>query len=216
MKKAIKYILFAICAITLLSVFTCAYANNLPDNETKELPPLFFNAQQYGEKDDEFIQNSFILPESLTTIEESAFEGTALTKIELPENLKSIEDNAFANIPTLRQVNIPNATIFIGKDVFKGSNQVTITAAPRSYARAYARKNRIPFDPIESFYAYDRTIQITVLSNSRAELRELISEGETTDNQKPNPTGRMAGELNADRYEGFTAFHIQGRSPPMA
>ena len=186
-----------------------------PPHLTNEQSCLFSYNQQNNERYYFAEELSLKLPASLITIEESAFEGTSIVTIDLPEKVETIEDKAFANIKTLKQINIPNSTILIGKDAFRGSNQVTITAAPKSYARTYAQEYKIPFTPITSFYAFTPSPQATSLFNSRSELQKLLVEGETTDNQKVNQTGRMTGDLNANRYDNITAFHIQGRSPPM-
>lgn len=212
-KKINHILLFGLFAVCM--VFTFSNKKNSADLQNIKI----YNLPQLNVNTEHVLCNNpnatIKLPSSLITIEDSAFDGTTITNIVFPDSLTTIGNNAFSNIQTLRKIVIPATTTYIGKDAFKGSTQVTITAAPRSYARAYAQQNKIPFNPVESFYAYNKTIQIIGLSNSRAELQELILEGETADNQKANQTGRMTGDLNADRYETITAFHIQGRSPPM-
>ena len=209
MKRLVKYSIILFCISIMLTIASCASANSSQSDEPNRC--FIYHIAQSDEDVEKELPSS-TLPTSLITIEENAFEGTALVTVVLPEKVETIEDNAFANIATLKQINIPNSTTFIGKDTFKGSNRVTITAAPESYARAYARENKIPFNPITSFYAFVPSPQTTSITNRRA---ELIPEGETTGNQKMNQTGRMTGDLKADRYERITAFHIQGRSPPM-
>lgn len=208
-KKA--YFFIALLCLFILSVFTCAYANNLPDGvfiqSTEEL-----NRQ---ERTDELKESQFVLPASLTTIEDEAFEGTAISNIVLPENVETIGDYAFANIKTLRNISIPNKTTFIGRNAFKGSNNVTITGTPKGYAKAWAHENGIPFSPVTSFYALNNTVQVNgELTDSRDD--RLDADSGKTQEEKPKTTGRMTGELNAERYETIIAFHIQGRSPPMA
>lgn len=172
------------------------------------------NAVISGFPDNNTLSES-ILPEALEVIADEAFEGTAITIVVLPENVETIGDYAFANINTLRNISIPNKTTYIGENAFKGSNSVTITGAPKGYARAWAHENGIPFSPITSFYAFNNTVQVNGgLTNSRAERLDV--ESEQTEEEKPKPTGRMTGELNAEKKETITAFYIQGRSPPMA
>lgn len=157
----------------------------------------------------------FLLPENLEIIDEGAFEGTAIEKIKLPETVTTIGEYAFANIRSLRTVQIPTATTYIAKTAFEGSFNTTITAALHSYARKWAHENGIPFNPITSFYAFNNTVQVNGgLTNSRAERLDIDSEQPGEKN--PKPTGRMTGELNAEKKGTITAFHIQGRSPPMA
>ena len=50
---------------------------------------------------------TFNLPASLQIIEAEAFEGTAIVTVDLPETVETIGERAFANIPTLRQITIP-------------------------------------------------------------------------------------------------------------
>ena len=198
MKKSIPFILILLCVLT----FTISYVS--AEREVAivtELPDNDINIESK-------------LPESVKIIEDEAFEGTAITNVVLPENVETIGDYAFANIQTLQQISIPNSTTYIGKNAFKGSNNVTITGAPKGYARAWAHENGIPFNPITSFYAFNNTVQVNgELTNSRAERLDVDSE--QTEEEKPKPTGRMTGELNAEEKETITAFHIQGRSPPM-
>ncbi len=210
MKKKILFFIIALCLL-ILSVFTCAYANNLPEEAINQS-----SIQLIGQFDtDEIKESRFVLPTSLTVIEDEAFEGTAIINIVLPENVESIGDYAFADIQTLRNISIPNKTTYIGRNAFKGSTNVTITGAPKGYARAWAHENGIPFNPITSFYAFSNTVQVNGgLANSRAERLDIDSE--KTEEGKPKPTGRMTGELNAEKKETIIAFHIQGRSPPMA
>ena len=210
MKKKILFFATLLCLFIFL-VFTCAYANNLSDVElsksASELIEQICTDKTKGYKT--------ILPASLITIENEAFEGTAITNVVLPESVETIGDYAFANIKTLRNISVPNSTIYIGTNTFKGSSNVTITGTPKGYARAWAYENGIPFSPITSFYAFNNSIQLNGgLTNSRVERLGLDSE--QTDEEKSKPTGRMNGELNVEKKETITAFHNQGRSPPMA
>ena len=209
-KKKMLYLIVMICLL-VLTVFTCAYASNLSEDTINH-----FSSRLIGlRKTDKITESQFVLPAALTTIEDEAFEGTAITNIVLPENVETIGDYAFANIQTLRHISIPDKTSFICKNAFKGSVNVTISGAPKGYARVWAHENGIPFSPITSFYAFNNTVQVNGgLTNSRAERLDVDSE--QTEEEKPKPTGRMTGELNAEKKETITAFHIQGRSPPMA
>lgn len=210
MKKKLLFFIMLFC-LFIFSVITCAYANNLPE---EALQQSHIELKKQG-RTDEIKESQFVLPASLTTIENEAFEGTAITNIILPENVETIGDYAFADIQTLRNIRIPNSTTYIGKNAFKGSANVTITGAPKGYARAWAHENGMSFNPITSFYAFNNSVQANGnLTNSRAERLDVDSE--QAEEKKPKPTGRMTGELNAEKKETITAFHIQGRSPPMA
>lgn len=210
MKKKLLFFL-ALLLLFALSVFTCAYASNLPGGDFRQPNSKLSKYNSI----DEVREAQFVLPASLTTIEDEAFEGTAITNVVVPKNVEAIGDFAFANIKTLRNISLPNKTTYIGRNAFKGSNNVTITGAPKGYARAWADENGIPFSPITSFYAFNNTVQVNGgLTDNRAERLDV--DCEQTEDEQPKPTGRMTGELNAEKKETITAFHIQGRSPPMA
>lgn len=210
MEKKVLFFITLLCTI-FLSVFTCAYANNLPEVNFSQS-----NMELSGQVDIEEVKESqSFLPTSLITIEDEAFEGTAITNVVLQENVETIGDYAFANIESLQNIIIPNTIKHIGRNAFRNSTNVTITGAPKGYARAWAHENGIPFNPITSFYAFNNIVQVNVeLTNTRTE--RLDANNRKTEEEKQKPTSRMTGELNAEKKETITAYHIQGRSPPMA
>ena len=214
MKKAILLFACLVCMLLIFTVFACASADLLPDGQTAD----HWEFRVIKSVPDEYEPEkspSFKLPASLTAIEDGAFEGTAITSVELPENVTTIGDYAFAGIKTLKKISIPAATTFIGTHAFKGSDQVILTGAPKSYARVWARNNNYSFDPIASLYACVPGTHTAALVNRAARLQSLISEETAESNPKAQPTGRIMGELNADKYDEITSFHIQGRAPPM-
>ena len=212
MLKKNLFLITLIC-LFVLSVFTCAYANGLPEGDFRQ-SDLECNEKNRINRD-EVKESTVVLPASLTTIENEAFEGTAITNVVLPENVESIGNYAFAYIRNLRSISIPNKTKYIGRNAFRGSENVTITGAPKGYARAWAHENGIPYNPITSFYAFNNTVQVNGgLKDNRAERLDV--DCEQTEEEKSKPIGRMTGELKAEKKETITAFHIQGRSPPMA
>ncbi len=156
---------------------------------------------------------TFQLPASLTIIEDEAFEGTAITNIDLPELLEYIGDNAFANIPTLRFVSIPDNTKYIAGTAFTGSRHVKISGAPNSYARAWARENGIPFAPVAVLNAGTGTVQITASQDNQQEQNAADVNGFAAWTQKC-PQWRSASEIKAAQYDACIANHISGRAPP--
>ena len=85
------------------------------------------------------------LPETLLAIDEEAFAGISAQTVLLPDSLSRLGDRSFADIRTLTTVFIPAGTKTIGRDVFRGSGDVTICAAEDSYARTYAAANGFRF-----------------------------------------------------------------------
>ena len=213
MKKVKTVLVFIFFVILSVAVYEYASAKSLPDSNNSRWKSINQADQQRIIKA-ELPAAVFQLPASLSIIEDGAFEGTALTKVDLPENVETIGDNAFANIPTLKSITIPKATTHIGKNAFIGSDQVTITAIPQAYSRTWAKENGIPFIPIISFYAFNTPVQITGLSQTRLEQQRPYLDGESTENKTLDFTYRMTGEIKADEYERKNAYHIQGRSPP--
>lgn len=155
----------------------------------------------------------FKLPASLQSIEDEAFEGTAMIAVDIPETVERIGERAFSNIATLRKVRIPEKTTFIAKTAFDGSNRVTITGAPGSYARKYARENGIPFAPLTVMYANADAGGGIGLSGSRTSSETTDAEGQDKQNEN-RPTGRTAGEIKVQTNLDGVAYHITGRAPP--
>ena len=210
MRLKIRHVLFLICFLVIIMVFT----NTTAEDNVCNLR-MAVNTIKNEDNLDVKRLTRFELPLSLTTIEDEAFEGTAITNIVMQENVETIGDYAFANIQTLKNISISNRTTYIGKNAFKGSANVTITGSPKGYARAWAHENGIPFNPITSFYAFNNSVQVNGgLKSGRTERLDVDSEG--IDGKKFKPTGRMTSELNAEKKETITTFHIQGRSPPVA
>ena len=72
----------------------------------------------------------FVVPESLTSITDSAFEGTHFDKVTLPENLTSIGKYAFRN-SEVKEIVWNDKLQVIGANAFEGTNLTSVTV-PRS------------------------------------------------------------------------------------
>ena len=86
-----------------------------------------------------------ILPSSLKTVGEEAFEGGAFKYAVLPESTESIERRAFANCRNLRDIYIPEMTTRITEDAFEGVSGLTIHGKEGSFAEYYAKKQGYAF-----------------------------------------------------------------------
>ena len=62
---------------------------------------------------------SAIIPEGVTMIAKSAFEGCNLTEIEIPEGVTDIGDEAFSGCYELRSIKIPDSVKAIGYAAFQ-------------------------------------------------------------------------------------------------
>ena len=87
----------------------------------------------------------FILPASLTTIEEEAFAGGVFRYVQLPENTRAIRTKAFADCERLKHIYIPEATNTIAADAFDGVEDLTIHGIDGSYAEYYAGEHGYAF-----------------------------------------------------------------------
>ena len=64
---------------------------------------------------------SIVIGDSVTSIDERAFEGCKqLTNIIIGNKVETIGDSAFANCTSLKKIAIPNSVITIGRSAFKG------------------------------------------------------------------------------------------------
>lgn len=194
MKKAIPFLVLLFC----IMAFTISSA------EAKDCIPLTTEKENVTEAR---------LPASVVTIEDEAFEGTALVKVELPEGVETIGEHAFANISTLRNIQIPITTSYIASSAFDGSNRITITAPGDSYARTWAKNHGLPFSPIVMFCASSQGPSIQIITTNRSS--EVI-EGQDESDINPENQWRRIEEINVTRTEELIANHVQGRSPPMA
>lgn len=87
----------------------------------------------------------FLLPESLTVIEEGAFQGTVAETVVIPDTVKFIGDFAFADIPSLQRIVIPASVVSIADHVFDGSEHVIVYGAPGAYAELWAERHGVTF-----------------------------------------------------------------------
>ena len=199
-----KYVLIILVLISVMAV-TFSSADTTDD----KLLGKAFTIEIPG--NDKILE--FNLPESVEIIEEEAFEGTSIVKVNLPYKVAEIGERAFANIKTLRSIQIPMTTKKIASTTFAGSNQVTINAAPNSYARTWAKENRIPYSPLTVVYASTGGISVTAsLSSTSKEVLDT----EATKTQDTNRTWRKLEEIQVHNTIEIIANVVQGRAPPMA
>ena len=77
--------------------------------------------------------SSFIIPNSVTSISEKAFDDCEnLTSVTIPNSVTSIGDEAFKNCTSLTSVTIPNSVTNIGDYAFWGCDSLTSITIPNS------------------------------------------------------------------------------------
>lgn len=132
------------------------------------------------------------LPTSLITIEESAFEGTALSSVRMTENVTKIEDNAF--------------------DVDKG---LIIQAGSGTFAKFWAEKHGFHF-VLESFFTQvtEKDCNAALLLDKGCKRDDLREAGSCFAEKQERRTGRPFEETKIARYQGLASEHIQSRFFP--
>lgn len=200
-----KLIIILLILISAMTVTVCFAAPGVSEEEQ------FLSFTSLLELQKKELPSEFKLPESIEIIENEAFEGTAITTIELPEKTTIIADRAFADISTLRVVRIPITTTSIASTAFAGSNHVSIHAAPNSYARKFARINEIPFSPLATFCATNQGVESITVINVLDETVETDSSGI----QKPEKQWLRYGEIKVVGTLDIIIYEIQSRGPPM-
>lgn len=90
-----------------------------------------------------------VLPASIKTIEEGAFDGVSASIVKIPDGLLTIRKGAFANCPNLKEIYIPSSVNAIEENVFQNSPNVVIYGCGGSVAEEYAIQNEIQFIAID-------------------------------------------------------------------
>lgn len=211
MKKHVFYIIVIFSLLTIISSFAST-ENSTPGN-TSVLLDLAEVHDVVAKKDNVAqIAFAFVLPRSVESIDDEAFEGTAIVRIELPENANTIGERAFANISTLRFIRIPRTTTTIATTAFNGSEKVTINASPNSYARKFAKNQGLLFQPITTFCASAYVTPTVFIINSLYEaidVENVVSQ-EHINYWKKLEEKKIVGILD------IIYNSIRGRGPPFA
>lgn len=80
-----------------------------------------------------------VLPESLTIIEEGAFEGISARSVEITENVAAIEGRAFADCRYLREIYIPATVVKVDDHALEGCEKVTVYGVKGTEAERFAK-----------------------------------------------------------------------------
>lgn len=157
-----------------------------------------------------------LMPGSLLSIGEEAFEGTALSEVRISDSVSEIAERAFAQIESLRLLYIPRSVEMIGADMVADSPGTLITGSENSFAKIWAKQNRIPFSLEQLLTRVKRVRQVASVPPAAAENEAAAARnGESciAERQAPRP-GRTVGELKASQFKGLAAQYIQSRFFP--
>lgn len=90
---------------------------------------------------------SITIPATVTQIGSSAFNGCeSMTTVSLSKNITSIGSYAFKNCKVLQKLTVRKAVTSIGTGAFSGDGSLILYVYANSYAKAYARKNKIKWE----------------------------------------------------------------------
>lgn len=106
--------------------------NNNFDSISLAIGSIYVKTSVFGNPD-------FILPKSLSEIEEGAFEGMKAKIVVVPDTCTIINDKAFKDTGII-QIHIPNGCEMRG-DVFEGCEMVAVYGASGSEAEEYCRNH---------------------------------------------------------------------------
>ena len=148
------------------------------------------------------LTSPIVFAESIQTIGDSAFEGSAvtqvnlnvsadyipaqcfykcasLTDVQMSDSVTEIGTYAFANCPNLLSVYIPESVETIANSAFKNDPNLTIYCYEGSYAQQYAEERDIPYVLIQTYEPgdvdRDGTLSITDVTLIQKYLAELAA-----------------------------------------
>lgn len=125
---------------------------------------LFPRATGYAEQIDDIA--TFVFPSSLKTIEEEAFEGTAVKNVILPDGFQYIGEEAFGGNSTLTDVYIPPSTEYIADTAFPMNSDLVIHGVEDSYALEWAEEHNIR-------YIVDSIWKSIINNGNRVRIQEI-------------------------------------------
>ena len=108
----------------------------MPESGVLEIPSTYqgkpvtaIGSEAFRDRTD--IVGSVVIPDSVTTIGESAFEGcSALTSINIPDGVTSIGRYVFSGCSSLTEITIPDGVASIGDNAFEGCSALTSINIP--------------------------------------------------------------------------------------
>lgn len=177
----------------------------------------------------ETILGEVILPDSVTTIAEYAFERCGLYRIKfsknlteipygafcycinlseiiLPDNITYVDTNAFSDCTNLRSVYIANASTVIEKKVFGDTKTYSLVMGHKgSTAETYAIENDIPFHNIEDPLIHHEEVKPTCTSDGNWEYWHC--DGCNWDFSNAEGSGVVWGDLTISKFGHNLTYH---------
>ncbi len=120
-----------------------------------------------------------LLPPTLKKIGTYAFQGTALTSVNIPDNVETIEENAFSQVRQLQEVHLPDSLTSLGRYAFEKCRSLRTVKIP-------TKLKEIPwyaFDGCKSLQSVELHDSITGIGDysfRNCDLREITLPKSTT------------------------------------
>lgn len=136
-----------------------------------EIPSNAFN--------DRWAIDKVVLPPTLKKIGSYAFQGTALTSVNIPDNVETIEEYAFSNARQLQEVHLPDSLTSLGRYAFVSCRSLRTVKIP-------TKLKEIPwytFDVCNSLQSVELHDSITGIGDyafRNCDLREITLPKSTT------------------------------------
>lgn len=119
----------------------------------------------------------FEIPEKMQSIPSGMLQGCKnIRSIKVPNSVTIINRLAFSRCTKLTSIEIPSSVEYMGSDVFKEANYVTIYGEEGSYAQTYANENDLKFVPLKDI------VKVKFNSNNGDNIiEENVSKGTALD-----------------------------------
>lgn len=120
-----------------------------------------------------------LLPPTLKKIGTYAFQGTALTSVNIPDNVETIEESAFSQVKQLQEVHLPDSLTSLGRYAFASCRSLRTVKIP-------TKLKEIPwytFDGCKSLQSVELHDSITGIGDyafRNCDLREITLSKSTT------------------------------------
>ena len=157
----------------------------------------------------------FVLPDSLITIDEYAFFGTATEYVKFPDGMESIGERAFSDNNNLILVYLPDSIISIDKNAFDNSSLLLFYGYANSYGVEWAKAQhrRIKTFPVLETNKCEKLFHFFGWNDIRKE--KLIAKSVNIPDTHNNVNCRLKNEGKAGKGKRCSDYRIDSRAPPF-
>jgi len=172
---------------------------------------------RYSFADCTSLTGEVVIPESVTTMQISAFQGcsslesvvinagistvynqtfykcTSLSSVTLNDNITTIREYAFADCPNLTYLAIPKSVTQIYQSSFANDNNLTLGVWFGSYGHEYAQSHNIPYILLDSVLLGDANGDGYVNISDVTDIQRAVAEMGTLDDLR-----KKAADVNGD------------------